>query len=161
MTPVNAHALARPGSETGFVKQRSPQHVLPISILADISILVKRTQDSMDCAFVQIELIADLSQRQGRICHRKAVQYVDRTLNRLDLTFRSLCILFRNIFRFIQWQNTSSCQIEFDIIKSKLTIIVILSFLCYIVNTVTKVQLFRPNNQNIHIDQPKKEKKAW
>ena len=146
MTPVNAHALARPGSESGFVKQRRPQHVLPISILADISILVKRTQNSMDCAFVQIELIADLSQRQGRICHRKAVQYVDRTLNRLDLTFRSLCILFRNIFRFIQWQNTSSCQIEFDIIKSKLTIIVILSFLCYIVNTVTKVQLFRPNN---------------
>ena len=65
MTPVNAHALARPGSETGFVKQRRPQHVLPISILADISILVKRTQNSMDCAFVQIELIADLSQRQG------------------------------------------------------------------------------------------------
>ena len=63
LTPVNAHALARPGSETGFVKQRRPQHVLPISILADISILVKRTQNSMDCAFVQIELIADLSQR--------------------------------------------------------------------------------------------------
>ena len=106
MAPVNAHALARPGSETGFVKQRRPQHVLPISILADISILVKRTQNSMDCAFVQIELIADLSQRQGRICHRKAVQYVDRTLNRLDLTFRSLCIFFRHIFRFTQWQNT-------------------------------------------------------
>ena len=107
MAPVNAHALTRPGSETGFVKQLRPQHVLPISILADISILVKRAQDSMNCAFVQIELIADLSQRQGRICHRKAVQYVDRTLNRLDLTFRSLCIFFRNIFRFIQWQNTS------------------------------------------------------
>lgn len=145
MTPVNAHTLARPGSETGFVKQRRPQHVLPISILADISILVKRTQDSMNCTFVQIELIADLSQRQGRICHRKAVQYVDRTLNRLDLTFRSLCIFFRNIFRFIQWQNTSPRQIEFDIVKSKLVIIVILTFLCYIVNTVTKVQFFRPN----------------
>ena len=57
MTPVNAHALACPGSKTGFVKQRRPQHVLPISILADISILVKRTQDSMNCTFVQIELI--------------------------------------------------------------------------------------------------------
>ena len=127
MAPVNAHALARPGSETGFVKQLRPQHVLPISILADIAILVKRAQDSMNCTFVQIELIADLSQRQGRICHRKAVQYVDRTLNRLDLTFRSLCIFFRNIFRFIQWQNTSPRQIEFDIVKSKLVIIVILT----------------------------------
>ena len=145
MAPVNAHALTRPGSETGFVKQLSPQHVLPISILADIAILVKRTQDPMNCAFVQIELIADLSQRQGRICHRKAVQYVDRTLNRLDLTFRSLCIFFRNIFRFIQWQNTSPRQIEFDIVKIKLVIIVILTFLCYIVNTVAKVQFFRPN----------------
>lgn len=145
MAPVNAHALTRPGSETGFVKQLRPQHVLPISILADIAILVKRTQDPMNCAFVQIELIADLSQRQGRICHRKAVQYVDRTLNRLDLTFRSLCIFFRNIFRFIQWQNTSPRQIEFDIVKSKLVIIVILTFLCYIVNTVAKVQFFRPN----------------
>ena len=47
---------------------------------------------------------------------------------------------------FINTGLVSKLGSEFDIVKSKLTIIVILSFLCYIVNTVTKVQFFRPNN---------------